>query len=354
MAKTLHELSGGLRPEQDLVLPRQPENPEMRESASLWLFEEKGDFGFPRMGIEAVASAWESHRFDVNIAFADGRVLRESGFGAVPSSIGPDGRPTRLGAGPLNFHCEDPFLRWRASFDGAAVDGHVSRQIRNAMDPGQRTSVRLDLEMTMVTPAWAQDNSPDKLAGMTADEAADAGFMGIGYRFEQLFRGTGTLQIDDETRTFRGTGLRIHRQSVRPLGGFRGHCWQSALFPDGRAFGYIAYPPKEDGTESYNAGYLYQDGRMFPARAVTIPWLRNMVGQGDDVTLELESELGRTRIEGVSTLSTFRVGNPDIGGLDISQGGARYTWDGQSALGMIERSSHESLTTIVAENPHRR
>ena len=351
---SMHEWSGGLLPEQDLVLPRQPDNPEMRESASLWLFEENGDFAFPRMGIEAVASTWDAHRFDVNIAFADGRVLRESGFGPVPSPTGADGRPTRLGAGPLHFHCEDPFLRWRASFDGSAVDGHVSRQIRNTMDPGLRTPVRLDLAMTMVTPAWAQDNSPDKLAGLTADEAADLGFMGIGYRFEQLFRATGTLQIDNETRMFTGTGLRIHRQSVRPLGGFRGHCWQSALFPDGRAFGYIAYPPKEDGTESHNAGYVYQDGRMFPARAVKIPWLRDIVGQGDDVTLELESELGRTRIKGVSTLSTFRIGNPDIGGLDINQGGARYTWDDQSALGMIERSSHESLTKIVPDGHHSR
>ena len=35
----MHDLSGGLAPEQDLVLAQQPENPEMRESASLWLFE---------------------------------------------------------------------------------------------------------------------------------------------------------------------------------------------------------------------------------------------------------------------------------------------------------------------------
>ncbi len=202
--------------------------------------------------------------------------------------------------------------------------------------------------MTMAAPAWAQDNSPDKLAGMDAREAADAGFMGIGYRCEQLLHAAGTLEIDGRTRNFKGTGLRIHRQGERPLGGFRGHCWQSALFPDGRAFGYIAYPPHEDGTESYNAGYVYQDGVMYPAKAVKIPWLRDIVGAVDDVALELASALGITRIEGVSALSTFRVGNPDIGGLNLSQGGARYTWDGQQALGMIERSSHESLTRILA------
>ncbi len=62
--------------------------------------------------------------------------------------------------------------------------------------------------------------------------------------------------------------------------------------------------------------------------------------------MDLKSALGITRIHGVTALSTFRMGNPHIGGLNIQQGGAVFTWDGQSAYGMVERSSHESLTTI--------
>ncbi len=45
---------------------------------------------------------------------------------------------------------------------------------------------------------------------------------------------------------------------------------------------------------------------------VKIPWLRRIIGEGDDVSLELESDLGITKIQGVTALSTFRVGNPDI------------------------------------------
>jgi hypothetical protein len=56
--------------------------------------------------------------------------------------------------------------------------------------------------------------------------------------------------------------------------------------------------------------------------------------------------LGNTHIKGTTALCTFRIGNPDIGGLNLQQGGALFTWDGQSAYGMVERSSHESLTTI--------
>ena len=57
--------------------------------------------------------------------------------------------------------------------------------------------------------------------------------------------------------TFTGSGLRIRRQGVRRLDGFWGHCWQSALFPSGKAFGYIAYPPRPDGEPTFNEGYVY-------------------------------------------------------------------------------------------------
>lgn len=68
---------------------------------------------------------------------------------------------------------------------------------------------------------------------------------------------------------------------------------------------------------------------------------------GDDVSVELESELGITRIEGVTTLATFHMGNPGVNGMNNQQSGARYRWDGVSAYGMIERSSPSELCTVV-------
>jgi hypothetical protein len=182
---------------------------------------------------------------------------------------------------------------------------------------------------------------------MTKKEAANAQAMGLGYRLEHHFGAQGILEIDGEKRDFRGTGTRIHRQSIRRLEGFTGHCWLSALFPDGRAFGCLAYPPLPGSSEySYNDAVIYQDGRLIPARIVKAPFLRRIVARGDDASVELESELGITRIRGVTALSTFRINNPDMGGLNLQQGGALFTWDGQSAYGMVERSNHESLTTI--------
>jgi hypothetical protein len=339
MTISLDELRNGFKPEHDLVLAEKPAHPEMRESTSIWMFDETGAFGFPRMGVEAEASSWDDRLFQANFAFADGRILDGAGRGPAPSPLGLDGRPTVLGAGAIAFRCIEPFRHWTLSFDGPAIDGHVSQQITRTLDPDRRTPVRLVALLTMATPAWGQVHEEK---GATLEE----NFMGLGYRFEHLFRAEGVFHVDGQSHEFKGTGLRIHRQSIRRLEGFFGHCWQSALFPDGRAFGYIAYPPKPDGTETYNEGYIYQNGRMIPAKVVKAPWLRRVIGAGDDASLELESELGRTRIEGSTVLSTFKVGNPDLGGLTLQQGGALYRWGDESAYGMIERSAHAELTTI--------
>lgn len=346
MPLTLDQLMNGLTPAHDLFFPSQPANPEMRESTSVWLYEDNGAFGFPRVGIEAEASSWDNRRVQGNFAVAGGRILNGAGMGAAHSPFDADGRPAILGAGPIAFQCIEPFRKWRMTFDGSVIDGTVDQQIAKTLDPNKRTQVRFDVELEMVTPAWVQDLSPEKVAQMSELDAIEAASMGIGWRCEHLFRARGVFHIDGQDREFKGSGLRVKRQSVRPLGGFRGHCWQSAVFPDGRAFGYITYPPRKEDGKALNEGYVFQDGKMHPARVVKIPWLRRIVGEGDDVSLELESDLGITKIQGVTALSTFRVGNPDIGGLNLQQGGVRYTWDDQTAYGMIERSSHESLTTI--------
>jgi hypothetical protein len=351
MAPMAQGWAGDLEPELDAgILPGRPADPEMRESASVWVFEENGAFAFPRIGIEAVGAAWESHRYDCNFALAGGRILRQSTRGpTLPADGGV------LGAGGLSFQCLEPFRRWRVRFEDEVYDGRVEDQIRGRfkvfadqpVDPAlRRTPVAFDVELEMAVPGWTQDLRPERLAGMSEAERTDAGLMGFGWRVEQLFRGEGTFTVDGETRHFKAVGNRIHRQSVRPMGAFRGHCWQAAVFPDGRAFGLCTYPPREDGT-TYNDAYIFQDGRMIRAKARNPAFLRTIVPEGDDVSVELESELGITRIAGTTTLSTFHIGNPGVNGMNNQQSGARYTWDGVTAFGMIERSSPAELCRVV-------
>ncbi len=346
MATATDDLTSGLAPDRDLVFPGQPSEPEMRESVSVWLFEENGAFGFPRMGIEAEAASWNDRRLQAAFTFPDGRALNGAARGSPPSAIDEQGRPTIIGAGPLTFRCIKPFHRWTMTYEGSARDGTVQEQIHRSYGKRGNQTIKLHVEMTMVTPAWVQETSLDPQ--MSQVEKDNAAAMGLGYRFEHHLRAVGTYEIGGKTYQFKGVGTRIHRQSVRRLEGFFGLCWLSAVFPDGSAFGSLAYPPREgtSGDYSYNDAVIFKNGRLYKARIVKAPFLRRIVPAGDEMLLELESDLGRTVIEGTTALSTFRVGNPDIGGLNLQQSGALFRWGDQQAYGMCERSTHESLTTI--------
>lgn len=334
------DLTGGLPDDREETFSSRPEDPEMRDSMSFWVSDDRGAVGLPRVGIEAYAGNWDSHDYQVNVAFPDGRVyrLRETGKSWAPE--GPEGKPTVLGTGPLHFRCVEPFRTWTMSYAGEAIETSTDALVR-ASGEGPRVPIEFDVEAHMAAPPWIQG----ALSGEAADKlktAVEGGFMG-GPRYEQLFRATGSVRVGGQRHDFSGTGLRIRRQGVRKLEGFWGHCWQSALFPSGRGFGYIAYPPRPDGTPSYNEGYVFTgDGPLVPARVVQAPWLGRIRALGEDVPVVLDADgLGRVRIEGETVVSTFdlmlRKEMPNFPGL--YQGGARYHWDGEETFGMIERSS---------------
>ncbi len=160
----------------------------------------------------------------------------------------------------------------------------------NGALPGQGPSVEVEfhIEARMAVPPWIQGQL-SATAATQLKSGVEGNFMG-GERFEQLFRAQGTLRIGTEVHTFNGSGLRIKRQGIRKIEGFWGHCWQSALFPSGRGFGFIAYPPRPDGTASYNEGYIFEgDGALIPARVVHAPWLSKLQARDQDVTVVLES-----------------------------------------------------------------
>jgi prepilin-type processing-associated H-X9-DG protein len=315
--------------------------------------DDRGEVGLPRIGVEAVASNWEAHGVQVNVAFADGRVYRLRDEGASLPPTGPDGRATVLGAGPLVFTCVEPFNVWTMTLDGQADATSSSNLIEGRKD-GPRVDLRFQVEAKMAVPPWVQGAlQADADSQLKTSIVGD--LMG-GPRYEQLFQATGSVHVADEHHAFIGSGLRIRRQGVRRLEGFWGHCWQSALFPSGRAFGYIAYPPRPDGEPAFNEGYLFMgdaagDGELIPARAVQAPWLTRLEPKGEDVSVVLETDRGTVRIEGETVVSTHDITDPGEVPADmlekmanwtfpaLQQAGVRYRWDGEETIGMLERSS---------------
>lgn len=332
------DLSGGLRAAQEYFLIDRPAD-DMRDSASFWAYDDTGFVGFPRIGVEAIGSNWAQHQYQVNVAFADGRVFRIRELGDRHPPQDADGMPAVLGAGPLEFRCVRPFQLSTASFDGVAMQTSTDALLRGERG-GLPVPVQFHIEAAMAAPPWVNGSLSEESAQQLSS-AVEGVFMG-GDRFEQLFRATGALRVGGEDYEFSGTGTRVRRQGPREMAGFWGHCQQSAVFPSGKGFGYIAYRPRPDGGNSYNEGYIFTgDGGLIPARVVSAPWLGTPPRIGEDVSLVLESELGRTKIEGMTTVSVFNLGDPvsDNALAALHQAGVRYTWEGEVASGALERST---------------
>jgi hypothetical protein len=116
--------------------------------------------------------------------------------------------------------------------------------------------------------------------------------------------------------------------------------WQAAAFPSGFGFGFQIYPPRNDGKPTYNEGYIIENGKGVPARVVKAPFLTRLQPQGEDVSLVLEAAGRSIEIEGHTTMSTFMIMPPEVGGgLQLQQALARYTHNGEKVIGMIERST---------------
>ncbi len=343
------DLTGGIDPAREYMFAQRPEDPEMRDSVSFWVFDDRGQVGLPRIGVEAVAANWAEHSLQVNVVFPDGRAYRLREDGSSWPVEDADGKPAVLGAGPLAFTCVKPFDTWTMTFDGKAVQTSSAGLAEGRKD-GPLVDLRFEVEARAAVPPWVQ-GALQADAASALETSVEGDLMG-GDRYEQLFRATGAVRVAGEEHAFSGSGLRIRRQGVRRLEGFWGHCWQSALFPSGRAFGYIAYPPRPDGQPTFNEGYLFDgDGALIPARVVEAPWLTRLQPRGEDVSVVLETAGGIERIEGETVLSTHDITDPKEVPEELlakmanwtfpalQQAGVRYRWNGEETYGMLERSS---------------
>jgi hypothetical protein len=343
------DLTGGIDASREYALAQRPQDPEMRDSASFWVVDDGGEIALPRIGIEAVGANWDAHDVQVNVAFPDGRVYRLRTNGPSLPTEGPDGRASVLGAGGLVFRCVEPFRRWTLSYDGPAVHTSSADLVQGKKD-GPSVDIGFHVEATMVVPPWVQGTLQAQ-SGAQLKTSIEGDLMG-GPRYEQLFTATGEFHGPDGERSFTGSGLRIRRTGVRKLAGFWGHCWQSAVFPSGRAFGYIAYPPRPDGQPTFNEGYVFtSDEGLIAARVLQAPWLARLRPRGEDVSLVLETAHGVVEIAGETVLSTHDVHHDDdmysMQALKqempsfpaLQQAGVRYTWDGEQTYGMLERSN---------------
>jgi hypothetical protein len=329
------DLSGGLDPELEYFLPARPQNPEMRDSSTLWIMDDSGALGLPRVTFDAIGSHWDRPWVQLNMVLGDGRTYRVWDKAPGATANGPEGKPSIRGAGPLVFRCLEPFRRWTMAFDGPAEQSTTALRMAGHAG-GETADVAFRFEAEMAEPPWM-------MGGMTA-EAANAmtstgGQLMGGLRYEQLCRVTGWVRVAGEEHRVAGAGMRVRRRGVRNMGGAPGHCQHSALFPSGRAFGGNAFWPAADGSQSFNEAFVVTaDGERLPGRLAEAPWMTRLEGPGDDIPLVFETPAGKIRVEGRTLLKTFDHHHFEMADTSVlEQGVARYTWDGEETIGLFER-----------------
>jgi hypothetical protein len=346
------DLTGGLKPEREYVFSEPQTTPGMQDGVNWWIWDDAGEFGLPRVAVEAVAPEWNTHEVLLNFVEPGGKLLRNWSSGQRHPVIGPSGKATHFGAGPLSFNCIEPFRRYRAQYDGDAMSGTFEEMARAAFATERRAPLKFDIELETAVPPWVQGTLSSDAAIRMAKHTVEGQFMG-GDRLEQLCRVRGRIEFGGAERNFRGGALRIRRQGVRNISGFWGHCWQSALFPSGKAFGYIAYPPRADGQPSYNEGFIYMGkGPLVAARVVEAPWLTALEFSGEDVSLVLETGDGRRYQIGGKSFG----GMPTIGSIEshfppLFQSIVRYQWGAEEAYGMMERSNLPDKVRLPVAEP---
>lgn len=330
------DLGRGLDPDFEYFRAERPADRGMRDSATLWILDETGALALPRVTIDAIGESWDRPWVQLNFAHRDGRRLRvwsqEPGYLAFDS----DGKPATRGAGPLRFKCVKPFRRWIMAFDGEARQSTAAAQMAGERD-GEPVALSFRFEAEAAAAPWLMGGmTPEAAEGMSDGDAK--ALMG-GVRYEQLCRIEGTVDLAGERYRIAGTGMRVRRQGVRKMGAATGHLQHSALFPSGRAFGVNAFAPGPNGVSPFNEAFLLmEDGRRVGARLVQGPWMKRLVESGDDASLVLESEIGTVRIEGETLLTVFDHHLFEMADSSIlAPGSARYVWDGEEAIGLIER-----------------
>lgn len=339
------DLSGGLDPAIESVIAERPDNPEVRDAVNVWIESDDCDFAM-RIGVEALASEWDAHDIWLDIAFASGRVLNFRNPGERHPETDDTGNCTIRGAGPLKFQCVRPFRLWTVSYKGTAAEITALQLARDQVPENPpETELEFSIEMTMGVPPWVSGTLLPESREVMKGEQGDY----MSPRHEQLFKAEGWIRAGDDHWDFTGKGLRIRRRGVRKFQGFWGHCWQSALFPSGRAFGFNIYPPRDD-MPNFNEGFVFDGRERIPARAVEVPWLDRLQVRGDDVSFVLETIEGdRIPVQGTTFINTRSIyKGQTVLPADfpiVQQAHARYRWDGEETCGMVERSSRPDLIT---------
>ena len=291
------DYSGGLSEDREYVFAEQPSDPEMRESVNTWVWDEGTDYGMPRIGVEAVADQWETHDIQFNLAFANGRILNMFGSGKVHDPLGADGKARILGAGPIEFELVKPFEHWKAHIQGRRI-GHVDRSADRRRGSPARAPAR-----------WCRSSSSTTSGRRRRRGRAAASSRSRVVCSPPRKRVTSWVarassscsappaRCASATTSTRSTVAVCASAAPASAGSPRsaGTCGSRRCSRAAAPSGCASIPTATTARTTFNEGFLFEgDGELIPAWVTDAPWLRDLAPKGQDTTVTLETEDGRT------------------------------------------------------------
>lgn len=356
IVKNLDYYRNGIAVEAEYSPVMAPDDPGVGENHGFWVFDDGQRFAF-FVHLEAGSRLWGARREWVELIMANGSVYYGWQYGRLTDASGPGSASTKA-------TCIEPFSRWKLSYEGFLhVASGVDMACRQIPDASfEPAAVQLEADLSMAGPAWQQGTMHrTNGSGYSADAK---NFMG-GTRYEQLHHASGVLHINGEAIPFSGRGIRTHRFGRRDLTRMVGHSWHTVTFPSGRAYGCHRFAdPDQPSRSHYTEAFVQNaEGVRYPAEVIrSMHCLDTPLFAGQSYIVELESDLGRSVIQcdtvalGHITVIADDQGRHRIAfgtNLDspqhqvLNHGITKNTWDGETAIGLLERSARVELLTSV-------
>lgn len=331
MPNNAHDLSMHLPAARETVVRERPDVPGWTENLLFTPYDPVNDIGM-WLHLGTVADVWEIWEDRVLIALPkDQGVLS---MWAYHRTV-PERQP---GGANLEFCCEQPFKRWRITFDGFCVRSSYEMMRTGLLADGPKSRVQLDLSVECVTPVWDVESGPATASGAGMAEQSWAR-----EHYEQLFKVTGEITVDAQTFAFDGGGWRDHSRGPRgadTLTDWGGHVILGGVMPSGRAFGLCRYWAR-DGRTTLEGAYVVADGVLTHVELEEIPPPAVIQRDGELFTCALGGRQLKGRVR--SSLWLSMADGLPYGVVDpvrtYTVSWAEMTWDGEQGYAYLERSS---------------
>ena len=328
-----------------------PGDPDVIETFNVWLYDGARNTGFnihPRTTPARMESS-------VTAFLPDGRIARAN-HGA-PGDYTDKARPHSAN---VFLECVKPFEVWEVSVRDAPVwitsDAEQAAGAVGDMTP--TATVSIGARLTTTAPCWvngallpeSRQTLEDQVSWWFGNRLV-SGFSPLAFRYDHLLEGEGEIRFEGRILPMKGEGLKGHVRGVRRMPGMTGHTWAEGYSSDGRrGFGVTMFT-REGGGYHHSEGFLFQDGKMHPARVIHLPHL-SRDPNACDYAFELAcDEIGLVRIAARERrafwwrMQAWGSGAPILYGcvqdtpMLMRQGLARFTWpDGAVGHGLVERS----------------